>query len=186
MTRCVFGGPIQPGRRSGLGGRLRAAEPAGESLEAPAARTADMSDLFDLDRFVAAQAPVYADVLRELRDGRKQSHWMWFVFPQLRGLGRSTTAERYGITSKAEARAYLAHDVLGRRLRECTRLVLAVEGSDARQIFGSPDDLKLRSSMTLFDVVAPDDIFAEVLVRFFADGRDALTLERMAGETAEP
>src|SRR5919205_965409 len=107
-----------------------------------------------LDRFVTAQSPVYAEVLAELRSGRKSSHWMWFVFPQLRGLGSSPTAVRFGIASIDEARAYLGHDLLGRRLRECARLVAAIDGRSARQIFGSPDDMKLRSSMTLFSRAA--------------------------------
>src|SRR4051794_34023027 len=104
----------------------------------------------DLDRFVAAQAPVYATVLAELRAGRKQSHWMWFVFPQLAGLGRSPTATFYGLPGLDEARAYLAHDVLGPRLVECTGLVNAVTGRSAHEIFGTPDDLKFRSCVTLF------------------------------------
>src|SRR6201996_8486462 len=108
------------------------------------------SDPYDLKRFVDAQAPVYRTVVDELRGGRKRSHWMWFVFPQLRGLGSSPTAVRYGIASLQEARAYLAHDLLGPRLRECTRLVNEVQNRSIAQIFGSPDDLKLFSSMTLF------------------------------------
>src|ERR1700709_570898 len=109
-----------------------------------------MPDPFDLNRFVAAQTGVYDVVLGELRAGRKRTHWMWFVFPQLRALGRSPTAHRYGIESLDEARAYLAHPVLGPRIRECARLVAAIDGADVERIMGSPDDLKLRSSMTLF------------------------------------
>ena len=135
-----------------------------------------MPDPFDLARFIAAQDPVYDAVLRELRAGRKQSHWMWFVFPQLRGLGRSPTSVRYGIASKAEAVAYLAHPVLGARLRECTRLALAIESANATQVFDTPDDLKFRSSMTLFDLVAPGDVFGEALAKFYAGSRDAQTL----------
>ena len=131
----------------------------------------------DLSRFVDAQASVYGTVVKELRDGHKRSHWMWFVFPQLKGLGVSTTARHFGLAGAEEAGAYLAHPLLGARLVECTRLVLAVRGKSAHDIFGSPDDLKLRSCMTLFDRVAPEqEVFAEALRRYF-DGRpDARTL----------
>lgn len=133
----------------------------------------------DLERFVEAQRGVYAGVLDELRAGRKASHWMWFVFPQLRGLGHSATAHYYGIASAAEARAYLAHPVLGPRLRECIGLLLAVPGRSAHAIFGAPDDLKLRSSLTLFHAVSGDPLFRRALDRF-CDGRpDDLTLERL-------
>ena len=137
-----------------------------------------------LDRFLTAQAPVYPTVLRELRAGRKASHWMWFVFPQLRGLGRSAMAERYGIADTAEARAYLAHDVLGPRLRECTQLVLAVDHGDPHRVFGSPDDLKFRSSMTLFDAVAPEDLFGQAVEKFYRGVRDPLTVELLRREGA--
>jgi uncharacterized protein (DUF1810 family) len=143
-----------------------------------------MNDSCALDRFLTAQAPIYPAVLRELRAGRKESHWMWFVFPQLRGLGRSSTAERYGIADVSEARAYLAHETLGARLRECTQLVLAVEHGDPHRIFGSPDDFKFRSSMTLFDAVAPGALFAEALAKFYAGARDPLTLALLAKEGA--
>jgi uncharacterized protein (DUF1810 family) len=134
----------------------------------------------DLERFVEAQAAVYAGVVAELAAGRKRGHWMWFVFPQLRGLGHSATARYYGIASAAEAKAYLAHPLLGARLRECTRLVLAVEGRSAHAIFGSPDDLKFRSSMTLFGHGAADDaLFSAALDRYFGGERDPLTLERL-------
>ena len=112
---------------------------------------------FDLERFVTAQAPVFAAALAELKAGQKRSHWMCFVFPQLRGLGLSPMAERYLIDSLAEARAYLAHPLLGPRLQECTRAVLAIEGRPLRAIFGSPDDLKFCSSMTLFSLAADKD-----------------------------
>jgi uncharacterized protein (DUF1810 family) len=108
------------------------------------------TDPFNLARFVAAQTPVFATVLDELRAGRKRTHWMWFVFPQLRGLGRSPMADYYGIGSPAEARAYLAHPLLGRRLTACTAIVLASDAQSIRQIFGSPDEMKFASSMTLF------------------------------------
>ncbi len=134
-------------------------------------------DTYALRRFVEAQDPVYAQVTGELRRGAKASHWMWFVFPQLRGLGRSATAERYGIASEEEARAYWHHPVLGPRLAECTALLLATTGKTALEILGSPDDLKLRSSMTLFERVAPEEpVFAQALERFFDGRRDAKTL----------
>jgi uncharacterized protein (DUF1810 family) len=131
----------------------------------------------DLERFVAAQEPVYDEVLAELRRGRKSSHWMWFVFPQLAGLGRSETSRHYAITSLDEARAYLAHPVLGARLRECVTLLLAVPaGRSAEDILGSVDAVKLRSSMTLFQRAAPDeDLFAAVLDRFWDGVPDAAT-----------
>src|SRR5271165_7208327 len=109
-----------------------------------------MTDPFNLQRFVEAQAPVYHEVCRELRAGRKESHWMWYVFPQIAGLGQSPTSVRFAISSLGEARAYLAHPVLGPRLRECAEFVLEVEGGTAREIFGSIDEVKFRSSMTLF------------------------------------
>ncbi|OBG18789.1 DUF1810 domain-containing protein [Mycobacterium sp. 852002-51057_SCH5723018] len=137
---------------------------------------------FDLKRFVDAQEPVYHNVVDELRHGRKRSHWMWFVFPQLRGLGSSPTAERYGISSLEEARAYLRHDVLGPRLRECTRLVNQIEGRSAAEIFGSPDDLKLRSSMTLFARATDDNAdFLALLDKYYAGQQDQLTLKLLAG-----
>ena len=130
-----------------------------------------------LERFVEAQAPVYAAVLRELGAGRKTSHWMWFVFPQLRSLGRSATAKFYGLEGREEASAYWQHPLLGARLGECTRLVLATAGRTAHEIFGSPDDLKLRSCMTLFDVVAPaEPAFRAVLDRFYGGEADPMTL----------
>src|SRR5579862_4035190 len=116
-----------------------------------------MDHPYDLQRFVSAQNPVYEQVRAELRGGRKESHWIWYIFPQIRGLGHSQTAATFGIASREEAEAYLKHPVLGPRLRECTRLVNRVEGRSVNQIFGYPDDLKFRSSMTLFASVAPDD-----------------------------
>src|SRR6056297_1672618 len=120
------------------------------------------ADPYDLERFVTAQEQVIGSVKRELRGGRKRSHWMWFVFPQIAGLGRSEMAQRYAIDSLEEARAYLAHPVLWPRLRECTELVLNIEGRTANEVFGSPDDLKFRSSMTLFERAADDGpLFAD-------------------------
>ncbi|MEJ0050603.1 MAG: DUF1810 domain-containing protein [Methylovirgula sp.] len=139
-----------------------------------------MTPTFDLQRFVGAQAPVYTQVCGELRRGRKTTHWMWFVFPQVAGLGLSPMAVRFAIGSTAEARAYLAHPLLGMRLRECTALVRGVEGRTAYEIFGSPDDLKFRSSMTLFAAVAGDEtIFADALRKYFPSA-DARTLEILA------
>jgi uncharacterized protein (DUF1810 family) len=135
-----------------------------------------MDDPHDLQRFVDAQDPVWPQVTAELARGAKASHWMWFVFPQLRALGRSATAQRYGLASTDEARAYWQHPVLGPRLAQCTALVLAVEGRTARQVFGPPDDLKFCSSMTLFERVAPEQpAFAQALDRYFAGRRDPLT-----------
>ena len=143
-----------------------------------------MSDPFDLQRFVDAQAGVYADVCGELRDGRKRGHWIWFVFPQLRGLGRSPTAAHYGIASAQEAQAYLAHPTLGPRLRECTLLVAQVDGRTAEQIFGRPDWLKVRSSMTLFAEVAANPAeradFQAVLDKYYDGLEDRMTLEMLS------
>jgi uncharacterized protein (DUF1810 family) len=137
-------------------------------------------DPFDLKRFVDAQAPVYGNVVGELRDGCKRSHWMWFVFPQLRGLGGSPTALHYGISSLDEARAYLRHALLGPRLHECARLVTAVQGRSIGQIFGSPDDLKLCSSMTLFARATEDnEDFVAVLEKYYDGRQDELTLRRL-------
>ncbi|GAB1814996.1 DUF1810 domain-containing protein [Mycobacterium sp. MUNTM1] len=137
-------------------------------------------DPFDLKRFVDAQEPVYGDVVDELRAGRKRSHWMWFVFPQLRGLGGSAMAARFGIASLDEAGAYLRHELLGPRLRECARLVTAVQGRSIGQIFGSPDDLKLCSSMTLFARATDDNQdFVAVLDKYYDGRQDRLTLERL-------
>jgi uncharacterized protein (DUF1810 family) len=136
---------------------------------------AAMIHTHDLQRFVDAQDPVYREVCAELAAGRKTSHWMWFVFPQLRGLGRSATAEHFGIASKDEAAAYLQHPVLGPRLKECTRLVLGVERRTAAQIFGSPDDMKFRSSMTLFAAVADEPLFRRAIEKYF-DGGDQRTI----------
>lgn len=133
--------------------------------------------MHDLDRFLQAQDPVLSDVRAELRAGRKQSHWMWFVFPQLRGLGHSATAQHFGIASLEEARAYLAHPVLGTRLHECCELMLAVPDRSAHEILGSPDDLKFRSCLTLFSLAAPQDVlFRRCLDRFYGGAADPRTL----------
>ncbi|EJN06612.1 hypothetical protein PMI42_08209 [Bradyrhizobium sp. YR681] len=139
-----------------------------------------MTDPFGLDRFVEAQNPVFRDVQGELARGQKQSHWMWFVFPQITGLGFSATSRRYAIGSRAEARAYLAHPLLGPRLIECTGLVLAVQGRTINAILGTPDDAKFRSSMTLFNAVSDEPVFDQALARYFNGERDGATLEMLA------
>lgn len=139
-----------------------------------------MDDPYNLQRFVDAQDRAYDHVRSELHTGRKFGHWMWFVFPQIEGLGHSATAKRFAISSLTEAQAYLRHPVLGPRLIECTELVNAITGRTANQIFGYPDDLKLRSSMTLFAHAAPGrPIFQEVLDRYFNGAKDPLTTERL-------
>jgi uncharacterized protein (DUF1810 family) len=138
------------------------------------------ADPYDLQRFVDAQNDVYPQVLAEMRAGRKASHWMWFVFPQLAGLGRSATARHCGIASREEAAAYLAHPQLGPRLRECTALALGAPAADALKIFGTVDALKFASSMTLFEQVAPDEpLFARALERLCAGRRCAPTLAQL-------
>ena len=136
-------------------------------------------DSFILRRFVEAQDPIYDQALAELRRGRKTSHWMWFIFPQIAGLGSSAMSRRFAISSLAEARAYLAHPLLGPRLRECVATVLGVEGRSATEIFGRPDDMKLHSSLTLFAQASDETIFREALDRFFGGKFDAATLERL-------
>lgn len=140
-----------------------------------------MTDPHHLQRFMDAQNPVYQDVLAELAAGEKTSHWMWFVFPQHKGLGRSAMAQHYGIASLEEAQAYWRHPVLGNRLRECVELVVAVHGKTALQIFGSPDDLKFRSSLTLFSLLEPDEpVFKRALAKYFGGIGDSRTLELLA------
>lgn len=135
---------------------------------------------FDLDRFTAAQAPLFDTVLDELRAGHKRSHWIWFIFPQIAGLGHSATAAHYAIASLAEARAYLAHPVLGARLRQCCAIVLGIADRSIEEIFGYPDDLKFRSSMTLFAQAAPEEaLFQACLDKYFGGIPDAATLSRL-------
>lgn len=139
-----------------------------------------MPDPHDLQRFVTAQNPVYESVCAELRAGKKRSHWMWFIFPQIQGLGSSPMAVHYAIASLDEARAYLAHPVLGPRLRECSALVLAVEGRSIAEIFGYPDDMKFRSSMTLFARAATDNqVFVDCLRKYFNGEEDDATIARL-------
>ncbi len=133
-------------------------------------------DPFNLKRFVDAQASVYKEVQAELSRCRKTSHWIWFIFPQLYGLGRSATSQKYGIKSRDEAQAYLAHPILGARLLECTALVCDCEGASIGEILPYPDDLKFQSSMTLFDAVSENPEFAAALDRFFGGARDNATL----------
>lgn len=141
-----------------------------------------MPNNHDLQRFVEAQHSHYEDALAELRAGYKQSHWMWFVFPQIAGLGRSAMAERYAIADLDEAVAYLQHPVLGRRLEECAQALLQHSGRTARQILGSPDDLKLRSSMTLFAAAAPEKALFQQILDVFYDGKaDQETFKRLPG-----
>jgi uncharacterized protein (DUF1810 family) len=148
-----------------------------------------MDDPYGLERFVAAQddAGTYRRVVAELRAGAKRGHWMWFVFPQVAGLGFSAMSQRYAIGSLAEATAYLAHPVLGPRLVECARILAATQGKSAATIFGDIDAMKLRSSMTLFMTAAPDDpLFREVLDKYFGGEPDGATLERLALPAVEP
>lgn len=142
-----------------------------------------MADPFDLDRFLRAQEGKYAHALAEIRDGEKVSHWMWFIFPQFVGLGHSSMAHLYSIKSLDEAKAYLAHPVLGPRLIECAEAALAVEGRTANDIFGSPDDVKLRSCATLFSIVSPlGSVFHRLLAKYFQGVADEKT-RKLAGET---
>jgi uncharacterized protein (DUF1810 family) len=138
------------------------------------------SDPFDLKRFVDAQAPIYHNVVDELRSGRKRTHWMWFVFPQLRGLGRSPLAARFAISSLEEAHAYLEHRLLGPRLHECAQLVNQVQGRSIEEIFDSPDDQKLCSSMTLFACATEDnDDFLALITRYYWGQQDPVTLAQL-------
>ena len=134
----------------------------------------------DLQRFVSAQDPIFEQVLAELKNGRKRGHWMWFIFPQIQGLGRSYTSQEFAISSLEEATAYLEHPILGPRLRECSRLVNLVEGRSIDQIFGYPDNLKFRSSMTLFtQATADNEVFRAAIQKYFGGEFDRLTLERL-------
>ena len=141
-----------------------------------------MIDPFDLQRFVTAQDEhgTYQRALRELREGEKQSHWMWFIFPQIAGLGRSSMAQRFAISNLAEAQAYLAHEVLGPRLLECAHALAALSGADAVEVLGPIDAQKLHSSITLFARAAPDEpVFRQVLVKYFGGEEDAATITRL-------
>ncbi len=146
------------------------------------------ADAYNLSRFLEAQEEDYERALAELKSGRKRSHWIWYIFPQLDGLGFSSTAKHYGIKNLAEAGAYLHHPVLGPRLVECAEAVMGVEGRSAQQIMGSPDDLKLRSCATLFEYISPSgSVFERLLAKYYADGRDDKTLELLpAGLQIQP
>ena len=137
-----------------------------------------MNDPFDLERFIEAQNPIYNEVLKELEQGQKKGHWMWYVFPQIHSLGHSAMAQRYAINSQEEAIAYVGHALLGERLRECTQLVINTKGRTAKQIFGHPDVLKFRSSMTLFSrVEKSSQIFDDVLLKYYEGKPDKRTLD---------
>ena len=142
-----------------------------------ASNTIDRDDPFNLARFISAQEGVYKAVLAESKNGRKRSQWMWYIFPQLEGLGKSTTSKYYAIKSREEALAYLNHPVLGSRLIECANTVLAVKRRTVSEIFGYPDDLKLKSSMTLFSCVASNSVFVRLLDKYFQGERDVRTLQ---------
>ncbi|MGH6845967.1 MAG: DUF1810 domain-containing protein [Methylocella sp.] len=149
-------------------------------MEGSAMADIDKTDHHNLQRFVEAQSPVFEEVCLELREGRKKGHWMWFIFPQIEGLGYSQLARKFAISSREEAEAYLNHPILGPRLRHCTRLITLVEGRAIDQIFGDPDDLKFHSSMTLFANAASDNqVFRDALHKYFGDELDRLTLERL-------
>ena len=151
---------------------------------ADAKRTSE--DPYDLDRFIQAQRNVYEQALAEIRSGHKRSHWMWYIFPQYAGLGSSPMSQRYAIKSGAEAEAYLQHPVLGPRLVECVAAAIGVEGRSASEVFGSPDDMKLRSSATLFAAVSPPgSVFERLLDKYFDGERDHRTIEIMDGD-AQP
>ena len=135
-----------------------------------------MTDTFDLNRFIQAQDSAYPYALKELKEGCKRSHWMWYIFPQLSGLGHSRMSNYYGISGIDEAKAYIENPILNHRLREVCEAILGLETDDAREIFGGIDSLKLKSSMTLFDLASPDDVFATVLNKFFEGKRDVRTL----------
>lgn len=133
-----------------------------------------------LNRFIDAQAGIYQDVLSELKNGKKKTHWMWFIFPQIEGLGRSPTAIYYAIKDLSEASEYLSHPILGPRLMECTEALLSIHGKTANEIMGSPDDMKLKSSMTIFASVAEmDSVFEKILVKFFQGEMDVMTLKKI-------
>ena len=139
-----------------------------------------MDDSYDLQRFVTAQAEIYEDVCSELRAGQKTSHWMWFIFPQIQGLGRSGKSMKYAISSRSEAKAYSEHSILGPRLVECTRLVILIAGRSITDIFGWPDDMKFRSSMTLFgNCAAHNQVFKDALQKYFDGYQDPQTVKRL-------
>lgn len=139
------------------------------------------TDIYNLNRFIVAQERDYPIALNELKGGRKRSHWMWYIFPQLKHLGHSYTSKFYGISRTEEATAYLAEPILGQRLRDVCDAILNLSTDDAREVFGSIDEMKLRSSMTLFDIVSPNDVFARVLDKYFGGQRDNRTIHIIKG-----
>lgn len=139
----------------------------------------DRTDPYRLQRFIDAQRPVFDQAMAELQAGRKRSHWMWFIFPQLEGLGHSAMAQQYAITGLDEAQAYLRHPLLGQRLRDCTHAVNNVKGHSVKDIFGYPDHMKFRSSMTLFAATGQDPVFQQALNQYFDGAGDPLTVERL-------
>jgi uncharacterized protein (DUF1810 family) len=154
---------------------------AGENVQRPTMPQSPNLNSYDLERFVAAQRPIISQVYAELRAGRKKSHWMWFIFPQLIGLGQSELSRKYGILSLAEAELYLKHSILGTRIRKCTHLMSQIEGASVRNILGSPDDLKFHSSMTLFaHATTNNKIFIDSLTKYFSGEFDQLTLSKLA------
>ncbi len=178
--------PIRSGILAAESGRHQRGNPGVSGAPCLASRYLSRQNVtmpHDLQRFVDAQQPVFDQALAELRAGRKQTHWMWFIFPQLRSLGRSATARRFGIADLAEARAYAAHPLLGSRLMTCAHTLLDVRGRSAQQIFGSPDDLKLRSCMTLFEqAIGTGTPFSGVIDRYCNGARDPLTLQELASD----
>ena len=142
-----------------------------------------MSEIYELERFVEAQSKDYQIALSEIRMGKKYSHWIWYIFPQLKGLGRSTFANYYGISNKEEAIAYINNPILNDRLREITRALLANENKTVKEILGGIDAMKVRSSMTLFDAISPQDIYAEVLDKFYGGKRCDITIKILCGST---
>ncbi len=143
-------------------------------------------DPFDLERFISAQADVYTTALAELRSGQKHTHWMWYIFPQIAGLGFSATSQHFAIQNLKEAQSYIAHPVLGPRLRECAETVLYIEGRNVSQIFGSPDDIKFKSSMTLFAYAAGDNaLFIRLLKKYFNGEQDAETMHKLEQDTGK-
>ena len=137
-----------------------------------------MNDLFDLNRFVDAQNHIYDSVVSELKNGEKRGHWMWYIFPQVKGLGSTSTSVRFAISSKNEAISYLNHPILGERLKQCTELVLNINGRTSEQIFHYPDTLKFRSCMTLFDVASESDgIFKDAIQKYFGGSADQRTID---------
>lgn len=138
-----------------------------------------------LERFVKAQEQSYGQALREIQNGRKRSHWMWYIFPQIQGLGHSPTAQYYAVRDQAEAKSYMAHPVLGSRLLEISGELLRLKSSNVREVLGSPDDMKLKSSMTLFETVSDEPVFGRVLDKFFAGERDMLTLDFLKKENGQ-